>query len=53
VRFDPKAFEGKFPSSGYKCIYPKDAPGDDPDMYLKIQARSYDIFRSATGTVPR
>ena len=53
VRFDFKQFEQKYPNSGFKLIYPAEAPGDDPDLYLKIQAKSYDIFRSATGTVPQ
>ena len=33
-------------------IYPKDAPGEDPDLYLRIQKKANDIFRSATGTIP-
>ena len=53
MRFDPKVWEQRFPNSGFKWIYPQDAPGEDPDLYVKIQAKSYDIFRSATGTVPK
>lgn len=52
VRFDPKLVKQKFPSNGFKCIYPKDAQGEDPDLYLKIQKKANDIFRSSTGTVP-
>lgn len=36
VRFDPKVWEQRFPNSGYRWIYPQDAPGEDPDLYVKI-----------------
>lgn len=52
VRFDPKLVQQKFPDSGYKLIHPCDAPGADPDLYLKITKKSFEIFRSATGTNP-
>lgn len=36
VRFDPNTVKNKFPNNGFRLIYPKDAPGEDPDLYLKI-----------------
>ena len=36
VRFDPKVVAERFPNSRYRLIYPKDAPGEDPDLYIKI-----------------
>lgn len=32
-------------------IYPKQAPGGDPDLYLKFQKRADEIWKSATGTI--
>ena len=51
VRFQSQLVKQQLPESGYKLIYPADAPGPDPDLYLRIQKASYDIFKSATGTV--
>jgi hypothetical protein len=36
VRFDPELVESRLPNSGFKLIYPKDAPGADPDLYKKF-----------------
>lgn len=53
VRFDPKLVAHKLPHSGFKLIFPSDAaPGEDPDLYLRVQKKSFEIFRSATGTIP-
>lgn len=31
-------------------IYPREAPGADPDLYNKFQKKANDIWRAATGT---
>lgn len=36
VRFEPSLVKQRLPNSGYKLIYPADAPGADPDLYLRI-----------------
>lgn len=36
VRFDPKLVAQKMPQNGYRLIYPKDARGEDPDLYTKF-----------------
>lgn len=36
VRFEPNTIYQKFPNNGYKLIFPKEAPGPDPDLYLRI-----------------
>jgi len=51
VRFDPNTVKIKFPNNGFRLIYPKDAPGEDPDLYLKIQKRANDMWKHATGTI--
>lgn len=51
VRFDPNQVKRCLPNSGYRMIYPKDAPGDDPDLYLKIQKKAHQLWKLATGTV--
>ena len=51
VRFDPSLVAQRFPNSGYRLIYPKDAPGEDPDLYLKIQKKAHQMWKLTTGTV--
>lgn len=36
--------------SGYRLIYPKEAPLD-PGIYEKITKRAHEMFKEATGTV--
>jgi hypothetical protein len=36
VRFDPKLVTQRLPRNAYRLIYPKEAKGDDPELYLKI-----------------
>ena len=36
VRFDPGLVGKHLPDNGFRLIYPADAPGEDPDLYLKI-----------------
>ena len=33
VRFDPTLVEKKIKNNKFKLIYPKEAPGEDPDLY--------------------
>lgn len=51
VRFDPTQVKKCLPNSGFRMIYPKDAPGDDPDLYQKIQRKAHQLWKLATGTV--
>jgi hypothetical protein len=39
VRFDPTTVKQKLPNNGFRLVYPKDAPGDDPMLYEKIQKK--------------
>ena len=50
VKFDPSLVAIRFPNSGYRLIYPKEAPGEDPDLYLKIQKKAHQMWKAATGT---
>lgn len=50
MRFDPKLVETRLPKSGYRLIYPKEAPLD-PGIYDKITKRAHEMFKEATGTV--
>ena len=34
----------------FKLIYPKEAPGSDPDLYTKLQDRANKIWKASTGT---
>lgn len=52
VRWDPREVAEKLPDSGFRLIYPKDAPGPDPDIYIKIQKKAAQMWKLATGTVP-
>ena len=40
VRFDPNIAMSKIKNNKFKLIYPKDAPGSDPDLYLKLQEKA-------------
>jgi tubulin polyglutamylase TTLL6/13 len=51
VKFDPSQVKSKCPNNGFRLIYPKDAPGDDPDLYIKIMRRAHQMWKLATGTV--
>lgn len=53
VKFDPTTVAQRLPSSGFSLIYPKDAPGDDPDLYLKINKKAHNMWKLATGTVTK
>lgn len=53
VKFDPMTVAQKLPSSGFSLIYPKDTPGDDPDLYLKIHKKAHNLWKLATGTVTK
>lgn len=50
VRFDPEQVEQKYPGNRFKLIYPKEAPGPDPDLYNKFQKKANDIWKALTGT---
>ena len=52
VRWDPSEVAEKLPDSGFRLIYPKQAPGPDPDIYTKIQKKAAQMWKLATGTVP-
>lgn len=32
-------------------IYPKNAPGDDPDLYQRIAKKAHQMWKLSTGTV--
>lgn len=34
----------------YNLIFPRQASGSDPDLYLKFQKRADELWKSATGT---
>ena len=36
VRFDPELVESRVRNNKFKLIYPKEAPGPDPDLYNKF-----------------
>ena len=51
VRFDPEQVDMRLGDQNrFKLIYPKEAPGADPDLYNKFQRKANDIWRAATGT---
>ena len=50
MRFNHTLVED-IPNNKYMLIYPKQAPGGDPDLYLKFQKRADEIWKSATGTI--
>ena len=51
VRFDPRLVQQRLPGNGFRLIYPKEAPGDDPNLYSKIQHKADVMWRKMTGTV--
>ena len=53
VRFDPKLVPLRLPKNGFRLIHPMEAPGEDPDLYLKVSRKAFDIFRMTTGTLPK
>lgn len=53
VKFDHTLVEKCLPHNGFRLAYPKDAPGKDPDLYLRISKKSFEIFRATTGTNPQ
>jgi hypothetical protein len=53
VKFDPSTVAHRLPNSGFSLIYPKEAPGDDPDLYIKIHKKAHNLWKLATGTVPK
>ena len=53
VKFDPSNVAHRLPNSGFSLIYPKEAPGDDPDLYIKIHKKAHNLWKLATGTVPK
>lgn len=44
VRFDPNLVKTHLPDSGFRLIHPKDARGDDPDLYLRISKKAMEIW---------
>ena len=51
VRFDHTQVEAMLGSANkFKLIYPKEAPGADPDLYIKFQQKANEIWRALTGT---
>lgn len=51
VRFDPTLVEKRLPENGFRLVYPKEAPGDDPALYEKITKKANDMWKKTTGTV--
>ena len=52
MRFNPAEVEQRLGKSNkFKLIYPREAPGPDPDLYIKLARKANDIWRQATGTV--
>jgi len=50
VRLDPTLVERRYPDNGFRLIYPKEAPGEDPALYEKIVKRADAMWKKATGT---
>jgi len=51
VRFDAEQVLSRLSDDNkFKLIYPKEAPGTDPDLYNKFQKKANDIWRALTGT---
>ena len=50
MRFDPNIAMQKIKDNKFKLIYPKEAPGNDPELYTKLQERATQIWKAATGT---
>lgn len=51
MRFDHEQVEARLgDSNNFKLIYPKEAPGADPDLYNKFQRKANEIWRALTGT---
>ena len=51
VRLDPDyALSQMSEGNKFKLIYPREAPGSDPDLYNKFQKKAADIWRALTGT---
>ena len=50
VRFDPNLAMQKIKGNKFKLIYPKDAPGADPELYVKLLDKATQIWKAATGT---
>jgi len=40
----------KIKGNKFKLIYPKDAPGADPELYVKLLDKATQIWKAATGT---
>jgi len=49
VRFPPGIIEN-ITDNKFRLIYPKQAPGPDPDLYIKFLTKADSIWKSATGT---
>lgn len=45
--------EKRLPNSGFRLLYPKEARGDDPDLYVKIQKKATEMWQMSTGTVTK
>ena len=51
VRVEPESIVDRLSGDNkFKLIYPKDAPGPDPDLYNKFQKKARDIWSALTGT---
>ena len=51
VRFDPeRVIERMGDDNKFKLIYPKEAPGADPDLYNKFQRKAEALWKNSTGT---
>lgn len=53
VRFDPAEVIDALPGNKFKLIFPKEAPGADPDLYNKLLLKATNIFKTSTGTMYR
>ena len=51
VRFDHNLVKKRIPNNKYDLIYPKEAPGEDPDLYLKLYKKADEIWKMSTGTM--
>ena len=46
VRFNPEEVEYRLGKANkFKLIYPREAPGPDPDLYSKLSKKANDIWK--------
>jgi hypothetical protein len=51
VRFDATTVKQKLPRNGFRLVFPRDELADDAAMYERIQKKTGDNWKKATGTV--